>query len=264
MEGEPLLVHGDAVRLTQIVENLLTNAAKFTEVGGRISLRANREGQELVLRVEDNGIGIPPRMLPRIFELFTQEERAIRKTSGGLGIGLSLVSQLVSLHGGSIDAFSAGPGQGSRFTLRLPIEDGAGAAEQAQVKQPEPVSGAGRLLVVDDNVDSADSMAMLMSSYGYEVRTAYDSASAVAEAATFAPEIALLDLSTPEPDGLTLAARFHQMDKTKNMLLVAYSGYGQPDDIERTKKAGFHYHLVKPVDAEAVHKLIKSARPDGG
>ncbi|HEV7928723.1 MAG TPA: CheR family methyltransferase, partial [Nitrosospira sp.] len=253
---EPLLIHGDSVRLTQIVENLLTNAVKFTEVGGEISVNARREGRELVLCVKDSGIGIPARMLPRIFELFTQEERAVRKSSSGLGIGLALVSQLVSLHGGSIKASSAGTGQGSTFTLRLPMADLA--IRQSQTKRSEPVSGGGRILIVDDNVDSADTMAILMASYGYEVRKAYDCASAIAEASTFVPQVALLDLSTPEPDGMTLASRFQQMPETKNTLLIAYSGYGRRDDVERTKKAGFAHHLVKPVDAEAIHKLIQS------
>jgi two-component system, chemotaxis family, CheB/CheR fusion protein len=259
LEDEPLLIQGDSVRLTQIVENLLTNAAKFTEVDGKISLDAHREGEELVVQVKDNGIGIPGRMLPRIFELFTQEERAVRKSSSGLGIGLSLVYQLVALHGGSIHAFSAGPGQGSTFTLRLPLGDIG--ARQPQIKRSEPVPGDGRILIVDDNVDSADTMAILMTSFGYQVRTAYDSASAVAVAAAFVPQVALLDLSTPEPDGMTLAKRFQQMPETKNTVLIAYSGYGRQEDIEKTRKAGFAHHLVKPVDAEAIHKLIQSMIP---
>ena len=259
---EPLLIHGDSVRLTQIVENLLTNASKFTDVGGKLSLDVHREDKELVLQVKDNGIGIPGDMLPRIFDLFAQEERAVRKSSGGLGIGLALVSQLVSLHGGSIEAFSEGAGNGSLFTLRFPVSDTP--AEKPQVIQSEPVPGAGRILIVDDNVDSADSTAMLMASYGYEVRTAYDAASAVTEAASFLPQAALLDLSTPEPDGMMLANRFRQMAETKDTILIAYSGYGQPDDIEKTRKAGFAYHLVKPVNAEDIHKVIQAMRPGEG
>jgi two-component system CheB/CheR fusion protein len=259
LKDEPLLVQGDSVRLTQIIENLLTNAAKFTEMDGKILLDARREGTELVLRVKDNGIGIPARMLPRVFELFTQEERAVRKSSSGLGIGLSLVSQLVALHGGSIDAFSAGSGQGSTFTLRLPVADiGAGLP---RIERSEPVPGHGRILIVDDNVDSADTMAILLDSFGYQVRIAYDSAAAIAEAAAFVPQVALLDLSTPEPDGMALAKRFQQMPETKKTLLIAYSGYGRQEDIEKTTKAGFAHHLVKPVDAEAIHKLMQSMIP---
>lgn len=256
LEDEPLLIQGDCVRLTQIIENLLTNAAKFTEMGGKISVNAKREAKELVVQVKDNGIGIPARMLPRIFELFTQEERAVRKSSSGLGIGLSLVSQLVQLHGGSINAFSAGAGQGSTFTLRLPAADIGGGLPRIQ--RAEPVSGQGRILIVDDNVDSADTMAILLTSFGYQVRTAYDSSAAIAEAAAFAPQVALLDLSTPEPDGMELAKRFRDMPETKNTLLIAYSGYGRQEDIEKTTKAGFVHHLVKPVDAEAIHKLMRS------
>ncbi|MBA4141660.1 MAG: PAS domain-containing protein [Nitrosospira sp.] len=281
---ESLMVNGDPVRLTQIVENLFTNAAKFTEEGGRISLDAHREGSELVLSVEDNGIGIPQHMLPRIFELFMQEDRAIRKSSSGLGIGLSLVSQLVSLHGGSIHASSRGSGQGSSFILQLPLlgtaaepaakAEGAESAEGAERarsngentfcegkaaargNEPEPTEG--RILIVDDNADSADSMAMLMAMFGYETRATYDSASALKEASSFAPHVALLDLSRPEPDGIGLAARFREMAETKKTVLIAYSGYGQPDDIVRSKEAGFAHHLVKPVDPESVHDLIKS------
>ena len=207
------------------------------------------------MSVEDNGIGIPERMLSKIFGLFMQEDRAARKSSNGLGIGLSLVFQLVSLHGGTITASSRGVGQGSEFVMRLPLVD------IAAIPAPENVaeaSGTERILVVDDNQDSADSMAMLMASYGYEVRTAYDFESALNEAAAFAPDVAMLDLSKPEPDGLELAQRFQQMAETRKTVLIAFSGYGQPDDLERSKKAGFAHHMVKPGSADAIHKLIRS------
>lgn len=255
---EPLFVSGDPVRLTQIVENLLTNAAKFTEEGGEISLDARHEGHELVMSVRDNGIGIPQRMLSKIFELFMQEKRAVRKSSNGLGIGLSLVFQLVSLHGGSIKASSKGLGQGSEFVLRLPLMEIMASAAAAPSASVAPGPGTERLLIVDDNIDSADSMAMLMAAYGYEVRAAYDFESALQEAISFIPHVALLDLSMPEPNGLELASRFRQKAETKNIILVAYSGYGQPDDIERSRNAGFAHHLIKPVDPDAIHKLIKS------
>ncbi|MDN5752496.1 MAG: ATP-binding protein [Nitrosospira sp.] len=261
IKDEPLIVNGDPVRLIQIVENLLTNAAKFTEERGRISLDARRQGNELNLSVEDNGIGIPQRMLTKIFELYTQEERTVRESSSGLGIGLSLVLQLVGLHGGSIEASSKGRGQGSKFVLRLPLVD-VHVPTASITGMATDYSGKGRILVVDDNVDSADSTAMLMAAYGYDVRTAYDSASAVREAAAFVPHVALLDLSKPEPDGLELARQFQQMTETKEMVLIAFSGYGQPDDLERTKKAGFAHHVVKPVDMDALHKLLKSMRLD--
>jgi two-component system CheB/CheR fusion protein len=256
IRDEPLFVNGDPVRLTQIVENLLSNAAKFTEEGGKVTLDVRREGHELVISIEDNGIGIPQGMLSKIFELFMQEERAARKSSGGLGIGLSLVSQLVSLHGGTITASSKGAGQGSEFVLRLPLVDIAAVA--APVENPAREAATERILIVDDNQDSADSMAMLMANYGYEVRTAYDFESALSEAASFAPHVALLDLSKPQPNGLELAQRFQQMTETRKTVLVAFSGYGQPDDLERSKKAGFVHHLVKPASAEAIDKLIRS------
>ncbi len=252
----PLIVEGDPVRLCQIIENLLTNAAKFTDEGGELSLKAHREGNEVIISVADNGIGIPDYMLPKIFELFAQEERAVRKSSGGLGIGLSLVSQLVSLHGGSITASSKGPGQGSEFVIRLPLIDIP--VRPAPTASQTPRSGKGRVLVVDDNVDSADATAILLAAYGYEVRTAYDFASALREAASFAPQVALLDLSKPEPDGLGLANQLQQLPETKATILIALSGYGQPDDLERSKQAGFARHLVKPADPDMIHKLIQS------
>ena len=261
---EPLFVSGDPIRLTQIVENLLTNAAKFTEEGGEISLDVRHDGHELVMAVRDNGIGIPQRMLSKIFELFMQEKRAVRKSSSGLGIGLSLVFQLVSLHGGSIKASSKGLGQGSEFVLRLPLMEIMASAAATPPMSVTRGSGAERLLIVDDNIDSADSTAMLMAAYGYEVRTAYDFESALQEAVSFIPHVALLDLSMPEPNGLELASRFRQKAETKKILLVAYSGYGQPDDIERSRSAGFIRHLIKPGDPDAIHKLIKSIMSKGG
>lgn len=258
IKDEPLFVNGDPVRLTQIVENLLTNATKFTEEGGKISLNTYREGCELIVSVIDNGIGIPQQMLTKIFKLFMQEGRADRKSSSGLGIGLSLVLQLVSLHGGTIKAFSKGPGQGTEFVLRLPLIDTLNTV--APIKSEAFESGTERVLIVDDNKDSADTMAMLMATYGYEVRTAYTFESALREAKSFLPYVALLDLSKPEPDGLELARRFQQMTETRKTVLIAFSGYGQPDDLERSRNAGFIHHLVKPTSPDAVHKLIKSIR----
>lgn len=262
IRDEPLIIIGDHVRLTQILENLLGNAAKFTEEGGQLALDVHRDGKEVVITVSDNGIGIPRHMLPKIFEIFVQEERAERKSGSGLGIGLSLVSQLVSLHGGTITASSEGPGEGSKFAIRLPLVDVP--ASPAQVAISESTSpGKARTLVVDDNADSADATSMLLAMYGYEVRTAYDFTTAVREAASFVPQVALLDLSKPEPDGLRLARQLQQMPETKNTLLIALSGYGQPDDLERSKEAGFAHHLVKPVNPDTIHKLIQSALASG-
>lgn len=211
----------------------------------------------MVIEVADNGIGIPHRMLSKIFELFVQEERAFRKSSSGLGIGLSLVSQLVSLHGGTTKVSSNGTGQGSEFVLRLPLVDIPVIAISESIAQ---ASGTERILIVDDNRDSTDATTMLMAGYGYEVRTAYDFESALREATSFVPDIALLDLSKPQPDGLELAQRFQQMAEMGKTILIAFSGYGQPDDIERSKKAGFAHHLVKPGSADAINKLIRSMK----
>jgi two-component system CheB/CheR fusion protein len=168
------------------------------------------------------------------------------------------VFQLVSLHGGTINASSRGAGQGSEFVLRLPLVDTGTAQTPVLRDLPEP--GKGRILIVDDNIDSADSMAMLMAAYGYEVRAAYDFQSAILEATSFIPHVALLDLSKPEPDGMELAKQLQEMTETKKTMLIAYSGYGQPDDIERTRHAGFVHHLVKPTDPESIHKLISSMK----
>ena len=261
IRDEPLLVEGDPVRLCQIVENLLTNAAKFTGEGGMLSLKACQDGSEAVISVADNGIGIPDYMLPKIFELFAQEERAARKSSGGLGIGLSLVSQLVSLHGGTIAAFSDGPGQGSKLIIRLPLIDIP--TNSASTVNRMPDARKERVLVVDDNLDSADATTMLLAAYGYDVRAAYDFSTGMQEAISFAPHVALLDLSKPEPDGLRLASQLQQMPETKNTVLIALSGYGQPDDLERSKQAGFARHLVKPAGPDAIHTLIQSLLKSG-
>jgi two-component system, chemotaxis family, CheB/CheR fusion protein len=221
-------------------------------------LDVHREGQELVMSVEDNGIGIPEQLLPKIFELFTQEERTDRKSSSGLGIGLSLVFQLVSLHGGSVKASSPGPGKGSIFEVRLPLADPAIPASPPEAKAPE--AGKERVLIVDDNIDGADSLAMLLAIFGYEARATYEFESAIREAVSFIPHVALLDLSKPQPNGLELAKRFQQMKETQSTVLIAFTGYGQPDDLARSRDAGFSHHLVKPVDAEAVHRLIKSMK----
>ncbi|PSJ16120.1 CheR family methyltransferase [Nitrosomonas supralitoralis] len=255
IKDEPLFVNGDPIRLTQILENLLSNAIKFTENGGKIFLNAHREGDELVLSVIDSGIGISQKKLSSIFELFMQEERAIKKSSSGLGVGLSLVSQLVSLHGGTITASSKGEGQGSQFVLHLPLID---ITPNTQLKDTSCESGTESILIVDDNKDVADSLALMMTAYGYKVRIAYDYESALREVALCVPDFALLDLSIPEPNGLKLARRFKQM--TKKINLIAFSGYGHSEDIELSKKAGFSHYLVKPSSFMEIHKLIRSIK----
>jgi signal transduction histidine kinase/DNA-binding response OmpR family regulator len=257
---EPLRVRGDPVRLAQVVSNLLNNAAKYTEEGGHIRLTAQHEGGKVVLRVQDNGVGIPPSMLSSIFELFKQVDRSLDRSQGGLGIGLTLVHELVELHEGRVEAFSAGANQGSEFVVRLP----------AVMEEPQsfPVNGAdeaaakprpSRVLIVDDNSDSARSLSMLLEMGGHEVRTCYDGPSGLAEAEAFCPEVVLLDIGLPGMDGFEVAKRLRQRELSPRPLLVALTGYGQAEDVRRSREAGFDYHLVKPADPEALTALLASA-----
>jgi signal transduction histidine kinase len=260
---EPLWVDGDLVRLAQVVSNLLNNAAKYTERGGQILLTAGREGSEAVLRVRDTGVGIAPELLPRLFDMFFQAERRTRESQGGLGIGLSLVRGLVELHGGSVEAHSAGPGQGSEFVVRLPL---LARTEAAATPQPQAQVMPGglaprRVLVVDDNVDAADSLAMLLRLEGQEVQVAYEGATALARAEAESPAIAFLDLGMPKMDGYELARAFRRHPALKGTVLVALTGWGQPEDRQRTREAGFDHHLVKPVESAALHRLLSTNSP---
>jgi PAS domain S-box-containing protein len=259
---EPVRLEGDLVRLAQVLANLLNNAAKYTERGGHIWLSADREGSEVVIHVRDNGIGIAPEMLPRIFDLFVQVDRSIQRSQGGLGIGLTLVRRLVEMHGGTIRARSAGPGKGSEFIVRLPALPEAAricqaGAEPNGMGKPAPR----RILVVDDNVDSAESLALLLRRGGHEVRTAYDGPTAVQEARNFRPEVAFLDIGMPGMSGFEVAQQLRQEEGLNQALLVAMTGYGQDEDRRHSHEAGFDHHLVKPVDPAAVEKLIASLAP---
>jgi signal transduction histidine kinase/DNA-binding response OmpR family regulator len=257
---EPLRVRGDPVRLAQVLANLLNNAAKYTEEGGRISLTAQREEGEVVLRVADTGMGIPADMLLSIFELFTQVDRSLDRAQGGLGIGLTLAHKLVEMHGGRVQAFSAGPNQGSEFVVRLPL----------LIEEPLPApanNGAGKLagkqrrcrvLIVDDNMDGARSLAMLLDLIGHEVRTCYDGPSALVEVEEFLPEVVLLDIGLPGMDGFEVARRLREQPANSQTLLVALTGYGQAEDVRRSREAGFNHHLVKPADPEALMGLFAS------
>jgi PAS domain S-box-containing protein len=256
---EPLWVNGDLVRLAQVVSNLLNNAAKFTERGGRVRLSAAREGGEAVVRVRDTGVGIAPELLPRLFDLFFQAERRTKDGQGGLGIGLALVRGLVGLHGGRVEAHSGGPGRGSEFVVRLPLlATDPGPAERCggPTREVGPMPAPRRILVVDDNVDAADSLAMRLRLHGQEVEVAYDAASALARAGAAPPAVAFLDLGMPKVDGFELAQSFRADPALKAAVLVAVTGWGQQEDRERTRAAGFDHHLVKPVDAQAVLDLL--------
>jgi PAS domain S-box-containing protein len=276
----PLRVAADRTRLEQVLTNLLNNAAKYTDPGGRIRLSAEREGAHAVIRVQDTGIGIAPAMLPRIFGLFVQGERRLTRSAGGVGIGLSLVKQLVELHGGSVEAFSPGPGQGSEFVVRLPASspDGRIGPGGASARLPlrgaagfaggggaaEPRSGdtAGgpvpglRVLVVDDNADAADGLAAALKLKGHEARAVYDGPSALALAEAFRPQAVLLDLGLPGMDGHEVARRLREKPELKGAWVAAVTGWGQPEDRQRSKELGFDRHLVKPVKPSALARLL--------
>jgi len=255
---EKVYVNGDAVRLAQIFTNLLNNAAKYTNDGGEISLLVEKDGAEVLVRIRDSGMGIPQEMLHSIFDLFTQAERTLDRSQGGLGIGLTLVRRLVEMHAGSVQAFSNGPNQGSEFVVRLPVFLPLTAAPTQEVDSPESPEPRRRILVVDDNLDAAESIAWLLRAAGHEVRTARDGNEAIASAEAFPPQVALLDIGLPGMDGYELARRLRKTLNPKNTMLIALTGYGQDGDIHRSMQAGFDHHLVKPADIRSLHALIGS------
>jgi PAS domain S-box-containing protein len=256
--GMPPLV-ADRTRLVQVCTNLLNNAAKYTPPGGELLLEALVEDNAVLLRVRDNGIGIAPDLLPHMFDLFTQGERSPDRAQGGLGLGLALVKSLVELHGGSVSAYSAGPGQGSEFTLRLPLS----AQQQEDAGRHEALQNAGatatpasRLMLVDDNVDAANTLAMLLELQGYAVSVEYRAHDALARAAREAPRVCLLDIGLPDMDGYELARRLRAQPSTADAILIALTGYGQAQDRERSELAGFDHHLVKPVEIGQLTALL--------
>ncbi len=259
--SEPLYVEGDATRLTQIVSNLMDNAAKYTDPGGRIWLSAEREADEAVIRVRDSGIGIPADVLPTIFDMFTQAAMTLERTQGGLGVGLAIVDRLVKLHGGSVSAASGGPGMGSEFTIRLPVADKTRGSAAAPAPAPAfsmPLARC-RILVVDDNVDSVDSLAMLLRMMGHEVALAHDGPEALQIAREFRPGVGILDIGLPKMNGYDLAKRIRQEAWGKDMVLVALTGWGQQEHRHRSAASGFNHHLTKPVDLEALQEILAVA-----
>lgn len=254
---EPMFVDGDPVRLLQVIGNLLSNASKFTEGGGRIELRLDREGNGALIRVRDNGIGITKAQLSRIFDMFAQADNSLERTRSGLGIGLTLVKRLVEMHGGSVFAHSAGAGQGSEFVVRLPVLTETQSSQPPERLEHAPMTArAGRILVVDDNHDSADSLATLLQMRGYEVYTAYDGVRAVEDAVTVRPDLILLDLGLPGLNGFEAARRIREQRSERHFMLVALTGLAQEDDRRRSREAGFDAHLVKPVAIEDVEALL--------
>lgn len=264
VSDQSLLVHGDPVRLAQVVGNLLTNAGKYTEPHGHIWLTARREGNDAVLAVRDDGLGLAPDVLPRVFDLFVQGDHSAARSQGGLGIGLTLVKNLVELHGGTVHASSAGLGRGSEFVIRLPVMavPSRFPAQDEGASSSAGASTARRLMVVDDNRDSAESLAILLRLMGHEVSVALDGVTAVAQARDRRPEMIFLDLGMPIVDGYEAARRIRAIPELAETTLVALTGWGQAADRRRTAEAGFDRHLVKPADPAQLAELI--AALDGG
>jgi len=245
-----LEVDGDEVRLAQIVSNLVSNAAKYTEPGGRITIRGAREGGEVVLKVEDTGVGIAPEILPTVFDMFVQEQQSIERSQGGLGLGLAIVRNLVAAHGGSVSAHGAGKGAGSEFIVRLPAAPPRADTTPDLPPSRAPIAAgeALRVLVVDDNEDVAQIFSLALRRLGHTVRVAHDGPAALRIAEDFFPEVAFLDIGLPVMDGYGLARHLRQIPGLSGIRLVAVTGYGQDADRDRSHAAGFDVHLVKPVD----------------
>jgi CheY-like chemotaxis protein len=257
----PLPVRADVVRLLQVIQNLLTNAAKYTPEGGRIELDARRENNRAIIQIRDNGIGLAPEVLPHIFDLFMQGERGLDRSQGGLGIGLTVVKQLMELHGGRVEAHSDGPGRGSEFTVCLPLGT-LSPTDRRSMAAPEPLSlGAlRRILVIDDQVDVAESLTLVLELEGHQVKTALDGPTALELAAEFRPDVILLDLGLPGMDGYAVARQLRARPETRNVLLIAVTGYGREEDRERTRATGFDHHLVKPISLEKLRALLAAGR----
>jgi signal transduction histidine kinase/ActR/RegA family two-component response regulator len=262
--ADPINLDADVIRLAQVFANLLNNAAKYTGPGGRIAVTAEREADMVSVAVQDSGIGIPSDMLAHVFEPFTQLDRSLERSRGGLGIGLALAKRLVEMHGGMIEAHSAGTGQGSRFVVRLPVSVQQSAPQAEVEAAPVPARGRKRVLVADDNNDSATSLSILLNDAGYDVRTAGDGMQALETAAQFRPDIVLLDIGMPKLNGYEVARHFRRQPWGRNMLLIAVTGWGGADHRQQTAQAGFDHHLTKPVDPAELTRLLASLATASG
>jgi PAS domain S-box-containing protein len=260
MTPAAVFLDGDLTRLAQVVSNLLNNSARYTKPYGRIWLTTETRDGEAIIRVYDNGVGIPEDMLPHVFEIFTQVSRPLERTQGGLGIGLSLVRGLVEMHGGKAEAYSDGPGRGSEFVVRLPL-----AVEKPEGQEARAPEGAGqketaprplRIMIVEDNRDAADSLALLLEIMGNTVRTVYEGASALETAAEYRPDVVLLDIGLPGRNGYEVAQDIRATPLLNGVVLIAQTGWGQEEDRQRTSEAGFNHHLVKPVDPQKLKELL--------
>jgi PAS domain S-box-containing protein len=253
---EPVYVHADTTRLTQVFSNLLNNAAKYTEPGGRIGLTAERQGSDVVVTVKDNGTGIPADRLPALFAMYSQVEGSLSRSQGGLGIGLHLVKRLVEMHGGSVAAHSDGPGKGSEFVVRLPVVVGGSGSAPPREDEPAAPKSSLRILIVDDNRDAADSLAMMLRLLGNDIHTAHDGEEALTLAGEFRPDVVLLDIGLPKLTGYEACRRIREQPWGKQMVLLAVTGCGQEEDRRRSREAGFDKHMVKPVDPQALLNLL--------
>jgi CheY-like chemotaxis protein len=259
LPDDELAVQGDEVRLVQVVQNLLDNAAKYTPHGGRIEVRARRDARGIMVSVKDNGVGMEPDMLRAAFELFRQGRQGLDRPEGGLGIGLTLVRRLVALHGGTVEALSAGPGKGSEFVVRLPAA-GAGAGAKKSIAPPARPRRALRVLVVDDNQDAANALRLLLEGDGHEVKLAGDGVSGLALAREYKPDYLLLDIGLPRLSGYDIAASLRADPAMKDTTIVAVTGYGQVHDRSRTAAVGFDHHLTKPVEYAALQQLLQQEK----
>ncbi len=257
LPSEPIWIHGDPMRLEQVVVNLLNNACKYTERNGHIWVGLEQLGDQAVLRVRDNGIGIAPEVLPRIFDLFTQADKSLDRSQGGLGIGLALVQSLVTMHRGTVEAVST-VGQGSEFIIKLPVDSSVASPVTIPAEPLNLPTRSLHVLVVDDNQDAAKSIAMLLRMLGHDTRVAHDGTSAMQAALEFVPQVMLLDIGLPVIDGYEVAKRIRQETSLENVVLVALTGYGQESDRRRTREAGFNHHLVKPADFANVQSILSA------
>ena len=250
----------DVTRLAQVFVNLLNNANKFTAQNGRITFSARAEGGELIVEISDTGLGISPEMLPVIFEMFAQADRSLEREHAGLGVGLSLARYLIELHGGTIEAESSGLGKGSKFTVRLPcvVPNESDDFAQRAAPQVSPAAAGHRVLLADDNVDFAESLAMILQISGHEVRVVHDGATAVEIADAFVPDFAFLDIGLPRINGYEVAKRLRASEITRDAALVAVTGWGQEDDKRRAREAGFDLHMVKPVEPDQILEVLAS------
>jgi PAS domain S-box-containing protein len=263
LPSEPIHVQADETRLAQVFSNLLNNAAKYTERGGHIWLTVRREGSDAVVAVKDTGVGISADQLPHIFDLFAQVDRSLEHSQGGLGIGLSVVRRLVELHGGRVEVHSDGHDKGSEFVVRLPLVNGPATDRPATEGQCQTTDAAGhcKVLVVDDNDDTATSLQMMLEMLGHDVRTAHDGPQALEVARAYQPDLVLLDIGLPKLNGHEVARRIREQPWGKDMKLVAMTGWGQDEDLRRSKEAGFDHHLVKPVEPAVLEDLLTRLCP---